>query len=323
MQQYSTLLSLAYNSAEHLCTKFKPWFLNSCTCIVVGHQIHYTISDLEFAFSNIHVSIIFLYPYNVLKKIINVASIFYEWCNVRVSRTVMCTNNIKYCGIIHLMQFKKYITSLLQTLPCTTTHHSICFFLHNVKTSLLLTLQPPIFTGIIESRATPRLAPNSQRTTANYTFQPAQVIINLTLIITHRKLYEYEINVWHMIYTIIIILKREDLVGGRYLSRSPFWGARAGCVCLLMVAKKKKEGVADPGPTSLFLFTPSSPVRRLTTWLISTPLFEGTIIVTIIVNCLSMALDHKLPNDDRTTLSNQLVGHIFYLRLYYNDSRVS
>ena len=126
--------------------------------------------------------------------------------------------------------------------------------------------------------------------------------------------YEYEINVWHIIHFIFIILKREDLVGGRYLSRSPFWGARAGCVCLLMVAKKKKEGVADPGPTSLFLFTPSSPVRRLTTWLISTPLFEGTIIVTIIVNCLSMALDHKLPNDDRTTLSNQLVGHIFYLR---------
>ena len=57
-----TLLNLGYNSAEHLCTKFKPWFLNSCTCIVVGHPIHYTISDLEFAFSNIHVSIIFLYP---------------------------------------------------------------------------------------------------------------------------------------------------------------------------------------------------------------------------------------------------------------------
>ena len=132
----------------------------------------------------------------------------------------MCTNNIKYCGIIHLMQFKKYITTLLQTLPCSTTHHSICFFLHNVKTRLLLTLQPPIFTGIIESRATPRLAPNSQRTTANYTFQPAQVIIILTLIITHRKL--YEINVWHIIHTIFIILKREDLVGGRYLSRSPF-----------------------------------------------------------------------------------------------------
>ena len=58
----SALLNLGYNSAEHLSTKFKPWFLNWCTCIVVGHPIHYTISDLEFAFSNIHVSIIFLYP---------------------------------------------------------------------------------------------------------------------------------------------------------------------------------------------------------------------------------------------------------------------
>ena len=78
---------------------------------------------------------------------------------------------------------------------------------------------------------------------------------------------------------------------------------------------KKKEGVADPGPTSLFLFTPSSPVRRLTTWLINTKLFEGTIIVTIIVNCLSMAMDHKLPNNDRTTLSGDLVRHYFHYKL--------
>ena len=59
-----------------------------------------------------------------------------------------------------------------------------------MKNSLRVTFQPPIFTGIIESRAKPRLAPNSQRTTANYTFQPAQVIINLALTITHRKLAE-------------------------------------------------------------------------------------------------------------------------------------
>ena len=103
-------------------------------------------------------------------------------------------------------------------------------------------------------------------------------------------------------------------MGGQYLSWSPFWGAREGCVCLLMGrADKKKEGVADQGPTSLFLFTPSSPVRRLTTWLIQTPLFEGTIIVTIIVNCLSMAMDHKLPSNDKTQLSNELVRQQFTL----------
>ena len=73
---------------------------------------------------------------------------------------------------------------------------------------------------------------------------------------------------------------------------------------------KKKEGVADPGPTSLFLFTPSSPVRRLTTWFVNWPLFEWTIIITIIANCVVMALDDKLPYGDKTVLSIQMVSTI-------------
>ena len=71
---------------------------------------------------------------------------------------------------------------------------------------------------------------------------------------------------------------------------------------------KKKEGVADPGPTSLFLFTPSSPVRRLTTWFVNWPIFEWTIIITIIANCVVMALDDKLPYGDKTVLSIQMVS---------------
>ena len=71
---------------------------------------------------------------------------------------------------------------------------------------------------------------------------------------------------------------------------------------------KKKEGVADPGPTSLFLFTPSSPVRRLTTWFVNWTVFEWTIIITIIANCVVMALDNKLPAGDKTVLSLQMVS---------------
>ena len=74
---------------------------------------------------------------------------------------------------------------------------------------------------------------------------------------------------------------------------------------------KKKEGVADPGPTSLFLFTPSSPVRRLTTWFVNWPVFDWTIIITIIANCVVMALDDKLPKGDKTVLSLQMVQYSF------------
>ena len=73
---------------------------------------------------------------------------------------------------------------------------------------------------------------------------------------------------------------------------------------------KKDTGPVDPGPTSLFLFTPSSPVRRLTTWFVNWPLFEWTIIITIIANCVVMALDDKLPAGDKTVLSIQMVSQM-------------
>ena len=34
------------------------------------------------------------------------------------------------------------------------------------------------------------------------------------------------------------------------------------------MGKKKKDEPDDRGPTSLFLFTPTSPVRKLMTWLV-------------------------------------------------------
>ncbi|XP_040575808.1 voltage-dependent calcium channel type A subunit alpha-1 isoform X2 [Lepeophtheirus salmonis] len=72
------------------------------------------------------------------------------------------------------------------------------------------------------------------------------------------------------------------------------------------VQKKKTDNVADQGPTSLFLFTPSSPVRRLTNWFVNSPVFEWTIIITIIANCVVMSLDDKLPVHDKTVLSLQM-----------------
>ena len=73
------------------------------------------------------------------------------------------------------------------------------------------------------------------------------------------------------------------------------------------MVRKKKDAVLDQGPTSLFLFTASSPLRRLATWFVNWPVFEWTIILTIIANCVVMALDDKLPNGDKTILSHKMV----------------
>jgi hypothetical protein len=74
------------------------------------------------------------------------------------------------------------------------------------------------------------------------------------------------------------------------------------------MVRKQKDAILDQGPTSLFLFTPSSPLRRLATWFTKHPLFEGTITITILVNCIVMALDDKLPVEDKTILSLEMVS---------------
>ena len=70
----------------------------------------------------------------------------------------------------------------------------------------------------------------------------------------------------------------------------------------------------DQGPTSLFLFTPSSPLRRLATWVCMSKAFETVITCTIILNCVTMMLDAKLGSGDRAILSGQLVRKTVWLR---------
>eukprot|EP00095_Tigriopus_kingsejongensis_P009064 maker-scaffold308_size214241-snap-gene-1.43 protein:Tk09064 transcript:maker-scaffold308_size214241-snap-gene-1.43-mRNA-1 annotation:"IP15192p" len=73
-----------------------------------------------------------------------------------------------------------------------------------------------------------------------------------------------------------------------------------------MVRRYATRAAVDQGPTSLFLFTSSSPLRRLATWFVNSQLFEWTIILTIIANCVVMALDDKLPFGDKTVLSMKM-----------------
>lgn len=71
------------------------------------------------------------------------------------------------------------------------------------------------------------------------------------------------------------------------------------------------------GPTSLFLFAEDHPLRRLTKFIIEWPPFEYTILVTIIANCLVMALEQHLPNGDRTPLAVELeLTEPFFLGIF-------
>ena len=66
-------------------------------------------------------------------------------------------------------------------------------------------------------------------------------------------------------------------------------------------------GVHGGGPSSLFLLSERSCLRRMTKFLIEWPPFEYTVLLTIIANCVVLALEEHLPNGDRTLLAQKLV----------------
>lgn len=69
--------------------------------------------------------------------------------------------------------------------------------------------------------------------------------------------------------------------------------------------------------TSLFLFADDHPLRRLTKFIIEWPPFEYTVLVTIIANCLVMAMEEHLPGGDRTVFAQQLeVTEPYFLTIF-------
>ena len=60
------------------------------------------------------------------------------------------------------------------------------------------------------------------------------------------------------------------------------------------------------GPSSLFLLSERNILRRTTKFLIEWPPFEYTVLLTIIANCIVLAMEEHLPNGDRTVLAQKL-----------------
>ncbi|XP_060810711.1 voltage-dependent calcium channel type A subunit alpha-1 [Amyelois transitella] len=63
---------------------------------------------------------------------------------------------------------------------------------------------------------------------------------------------------------------------------------------------------AAPGPSSLFIFSNENPIRRYTKFIIEWPPFEYAVLLTIIANCVVLALEEHLPNGDKTILAQNL-----------------
>ena len=74
------------------------------------------------------------------------------------------------------------------------------------------------------------------------------------------------------------------------------------------MGRKPRKEEKKEGPTSLFILTESNPIRRLTVFLIEWPPFEYTVLLTIIANCVVLAIERPQPNGDKTELARRLVS---------------
>jgi voltage-dependent calcium channel N type alpha-1B len=85
------------------------------------------------------------------------------------------------------------------------------------------------------------------------------------------------------------------------------------------MAKRKGPQPTDAGkgPTSLFIFSDDNFIRRHTRFIIEWPVFEYAVLLTIIANCVVLALEEHLPEKDRTPLSLQLdVSEPYFLAIF-------
>lgn len=95
---------------------------------------------------------------------------------------------------------------------------------------------------------------------------------------------------------------QQDFLGGGHLGRK---GAHR--LADRMGGPKKEENPPGGGPTSLFILTEDNPIRKYTRFIIEWPPFEYAVLLTIIANCVVLALEEHLPGGDKTVLAQKLV----------------
>lgn len=108
------------------------------------------------------------------------------------------------------------------------------------------------------------------------------------------------------------------LAGHQGHSNGEYWGTR-GTYRLADRMGGPKKGHTPPGegPTSLFIFSEENPIRKYTRFVIEWPPFEYAVLLTIIANCVVLALEEHLPHSDKTQLALSLVSIVMCFMLTF------
>ncbi|CAL4058844.1 unnamed protein product, partial [Meganyctiphanes norvegica] len=69
---------------------------------------------------------------------------------------------------------------------------------------------------------------------------------------------------------------------------------------------KAGQAPGQKGPSSLFILSDDNFIRKYTKFIIEWPPFEYAVLLTIIANCVVLALEEHLPFSDKTTLAQEL-----------------
>ncbi|XP_067216065.1 voltage-dependent calcium channel type A subunit alpha-1 isoform X5 [Linepithema humile] len=76
-------------------------------------------------------------------------------------------------------------------------------------------------------------------------------------------------------------------------------------------------GVGGKGTTSLFILSEDNCIRKHTRFIIEWPPFEYAVLLTIIANCVVLALEEHLPKGDKTILAQKLEAtEIYFLGIF-------
>ncbi|KAL7018830.1 hypothetical protein ACKWTF_010927 [Chironomus riparius] len=79
----------------------------------------------------------------------------------------------------------------------------------------------------------------------------------------------------------------------------------------------RDQGPPVSGPTSLFILSEENILRRYTKFIIEWPPFEYAVLMTIIANCVVLALEEHLPNGDKTMLALKLEKtEVYFLGIF-------
>ncbi|XP_058446082.1 voltage-dependent calcium channel type A subunit alpha-1 isoform X9 [Malaya genurostris] len=151
--------------------------------------------------------------------------------------------------------------------------------------NLNLQLEPP--DGLI----TPRVSPRRRRavTTSDHK--------SCALIQTRLKLGD-----------IMLAAAQEAALAGQGSNGGQF-GRKGGQYLADKMGGPSSQGGQPPsggGPTSLFILSEDNIIRRYTRFIIEWPPFEYAVLLTIIANCVVLALEEHLPHGDKTLLAQKL-----------------